>query len=147
MKSNQSTNGDALETTRESPKRSFTIEHRQKLSEAMKGRKAWNKGLDKTDPRVLKNTIATQSNPNLRKNLSKALMGHKSTFNRKHTKEELIKMKSWSLGRKKWYKVWNKGLTKNTSSILAENGKKISISLLKIPKEQRSALSLKARMS
>ena len=140
-------NRESVETTRKAPKRTFTIKHRKKLSEARKGKSSWNKGLTKDDPRVLKNTLATQANPNLRKNLSKALMGHKSTFNRKHTKEEIEKIRITHTGKKHNYKVWNKGLTKENSNKMRSIAKNISKALLLIPKEIRCENSRKARMS
>jgi hypothetical protein len=36
----------------------FSEEHKNNISKAAKGRKVWNKGLDKYDPRVLKNSIS-----------------------------------------------------------------------------------------
>jgi len=36
----------------------FCEEHRKNISKAAKGRKVWNKGLNKSDPRVLKNSIS-----------------------------------------------------------------------------------------
>lgn len=143
----QTIKGESVETTREAPKSSFTSQHRLRLSEAMKGRIPWNKGLTKKDPRVLKNTIATQSNPNLRKNLSKALMGHVSTFNRKHTDAEKKKISVAHTGKKKHYPVWNKGLTKKTSDKLRKIGKNISASLMMLPKEKRSEMGRFARMA
>jgi very-short-patch-repair endonuclease len=136
---------ESVETTREAPKSTFTIEHKRNLSKSMKGRIPWNKGLTKKDPRVLKNTLATQSNPNLRKNLSKAAMGHKSTFNRKHTQEEIDKISEKQTGRKHNYKVWNKDLTKETDIRLKKIGRNISKSLMKLPKEKRGEIGRKGR--
>jgi hypothetical protein len=133
-------NSESVETTRETPKRTFTIEHRQNLSDAMKGRVAWNKGLTKDDPRVLNYTLARINNPeyeNYKIKLSKALMGHKSTFNKKHTQATRDKMSKWQLGRKHNYDVWNKGLTKKTSKKLRSISKNISKSLMLIPEERR----------
>lgn len=138
---------ESVETTREAPRKKITSEHRMNLSKSMKGRIPWNKGLTKEDPRVRKNTENTQKNPNLRENLSKALMGHKSTFLRKHTLEEIQRISESHRGKKHSYKVWNKGLTKFTDERLAKVGKSISKALMNKTEEWRKETSRRAKLN
>lgn len=138
-------NRESLETTRETPKRTFTIEHRRNLSKAMMGHKPWNLGLTKADPRVRRGIEKTWSNPNIRANLSKALMGHPGTFRRKHTEEEKEKIRRAHLGRPKHYRVWNEGLTAKTDERLRRIGRKISKTLLARPEEVKRKAALHAK--
>jgi len=139
-------NRETVETTREAPKRTFTVEHRENLSKAMKGKPAWNKGLTMDDPRVRRGVEKAQANPNLRANLSKALLGHADTFRRKHTPEEIERIRRAQAGRPKAYPVWNKGLTKHTDARLARVGRSISKALLAKPEAWRKETSRIAKM-
>ena len=137
---------ESVETTREAPKRTFTINHRQKLSESMKGRKPWNKGLTKTDPRINASIDKRLANPNYRINLSKALMGHAKTFFQ-HSDETKNRIRNAHLGKTHDYDVWNKGLRKKTNQKLETIGRNISKSLLAKPEKWRKDTARKARLS
>ncbi len=138
-------NSESVETTREAPESSFTSQHRLRLSKAMQGKIPWNKGLTKADPRVAQYVRVRNANPNYRVNLSKTLMGHSSTFNRKHTDAEKKKISVAHTGKKKNYPVWNKGLTKKTSDKLRRIGINISAGLMKLPSEKRSEIGRAGR--
>lgn len=140
---------ESVETTRETPKRSFTIKHKLNLSKSMKGRKAWNKGLTKDDPRVARYTQTRINNPDYelyKQKLSIVNMGHKSTFNRKHTREEIQKIKDKQIGRIHNYKVWNKDLNTKNSKKVKDIGRKISFTLKNnLSVEERSIIGRNAR--
>ena len=141
-------NRESLETTRETPKRKFTESHKQHISDARKGKHPWNYHLTKDDPRVAKYTQTRIESPNYEQykhKLSVANMGHSSTFTRKHTQETKDKMSAANAGRKHDYKVWNDGLTTETSPKLKSVGENISKALLALPKEKRIEMARYAR--
>ena len=74
---------ESVETTREAPKSTFTIEHKRHLSKSMKARIPWNKGLTAKDDDRIASGIR---NARWGKSLSLNARKHLSEYNKKHSR-------------------------------------------------------------
>jgi len=126
-------------------------EHRRKLSEAMKGRIAWNKGLTKDmDDRVLNQSKALEGKPHSEEHRMNNSIAQKQKFangyvhpftGQSHTKESIQKNRDAHIGNIPWNKDkqglqigWAKGLSKETD----ERVKKVSDKLKGKPKNEET---------